>query len=301
MDLRSIKTFRTIVKHKSFQKAAEELAYAQSTITMQMKKLEQELGVLLIERGKNFQLTEAGRLLNAKGEVLLKDYDILQELMADFIHGESGDIRIGVMEPTASYRMPHVLTPFYEKFPKVNVNIQIQSSRALVEMVKKGEIDLAICTAPDEISTLHFSPLFTEDVALLMQNSHPLANRESVRLEDIEDEMILITTAICPFRRNLEKQMIDKGLKPKYRMEISNMLALKHYVELGYGLAAVPIIAASPPPPGTVLKPLQDFQKELTVGLMRNEEKSYTGNAMTYLIDLFYKELKHQDESLQKK
>lgn len=294
MDLRSIKTFRTIVKHKSFHKAAEELAYAQSTITMQMKKLEQELGVLLIERGKNFQLTEAGRLLHTKGEVLLKDYEVLQSLMADFIQGESGDIRIGVMEPSASYRMPSALATFYEKFPKVNLNIQIQSSKTLVEMVKKDEIDLAICTAPDEISTLHFSPLFTEDVALLMQSSHPLANHESVSLKEIEDEMILITTAVCPFRRNLEKQMIDKGLKPKYRMEISNMLALKHYVELGYGLAAVPLIAATPPPPGTTLKPIKDFDKELTVGLMRNEEKSYSGNAMTYLIELFYNELKQK-------
>ncbi|WP_353625870.1 LysR family transcriptional regulator [Bacillus sp. JCM 19041] len=254
MDLRSIKTFQTIVKHRSFQKAAEELSYAQSTITMQIKKLEKEFGATLIERGKPFQLTEAGRLLLVHGELLLKDYDVLQDVMGALINGESGHIRIGAMEPAASFRLPDLIASFYKKYPRVNVSIHIESSRKLIEMVQEGQVDLAIGTAPDTLSAVHFLPLFEEPIAILIPTIHALSKEEEVNLSQLEDEQILITTAACPFRRNLEKQMIDQGLRPSYRMEISNMLALKHYVQAGYGIAAVPIIAAAPPPEGTVLK-----------------------------------------------
>lgn len=286
MDLRNIKAFQTVVKHGSFQKAAEELSYAQSTITMQIKKLEKELGAVLIERGKPFQLTEAGRLLLSRGELLIKDYELLQEVMSDLISGQAGHIRIGAMEPTASFRLPQALSPFYQEFPRVNVSVQIESSKKLIEMVQHDELDLAVCTAPDMLSTVHFLPLFTENIMILMHESHPLSAKPEVSLQQLENELILITTAACPFRRNLEKQMIDQGLRPSYRMEISNMLALKHYVQSGYGIAAVPAISATPPPEGTVLKAISGFERDLAIGLLRHDEKSYGGSALGHLVEV---------------
>src|SRR5699024_9164573 len=99
MDLRTIKTFKMIEKHGSFQKAAADLKYAQSTITTHIKKLESDLGTVLLDRGNNLQLTEAGRLLSEKGELLLKTYEHLQNSMKDLVQGEVATLRIGVMEP----------------------------------------------------------------------------------------------------------------------------------------------------------------------------------------------------------
>ena len=183
MDLKTIKTFKTIVKLGSFQRAAEELNYAQSTVTMHIKSLEAELNVILLERGKKLQLTEAGRLLNEKGDLLLKGFNSLQNAMADLVHGESGFIRLGVMEPTASFRIPAILAPFIKKFPKIQLSIQIHSSKALMEMVRKDEVDLALCTAPEMSIGTMFQPLFQEEVGLLVPESHPLAEKEYVRLK----------------------------------------------------------------------------------------------------------------------
>lgn len=124
MDLRTIKTFKTVVKYGSFQRAAEELNYAQSTVTTHIKNLEDELGVTLLKRGKTLQLTEAGRLLSEKGEFLLKGFENLQSSLQELVQGESGIIRIGVMEPTASYRLPPLLASFRKNIQKFNLTFK---------------------------------------------------------------------------------------------------------------------------------------------------------------------------------
>lgn len=291
MDLKTIKTFKTIVRLGSFQRAAEELNYAQSTVTMHIKSLEAELDVILLERGKKLQLTEAGRLLNEKSDLLLKGFNSLQNAMADLLNGESGLIRLGVMEPTASYRIPSILAPFIEKYPKVQLSIQIHSNKALIDMVKKEEIDLALCTASEMSLDTIFHPLFQEKVVLLVPKSHRLAKKEYVDLKDLQDEELLTTSSICPFRRNFETQAIEVGIHPRYGLEVSNMLGLKYYVQENFGIAVVPLVAVTPPPPGTVIKQIIDFEKGLMVGLMRKIESFHNGSAMEYLIEVIRQRL----------
>jgi LysR family transcriptional regulator, regulator of the ytmI operon len=296
MDLRTIKTFKTVVKYGSFQRAAEELNYAQSTITTHIKNLEAELGVTLLKRGKTLQLTEAGRLLSEKGEFLLKGFENLQSLLKELVQGESGIIRIGVMEPTASYRLPPLLASFRKKYPKIQLNIQIHSSKSLVDMVMNDEVDLAICTAPEMATNTVFDPLFSEEVVLLVPVEHHLSQKEIIYLEDLKNEQLLMTSSSCPFRNNLEKKMIELGINPVYGIEISNMLALKHYVRSALGIAVVPRITVKNPPKGTVIKPIADFHKGLTVGILRNSERFYNNKSIERLIEILYMNLASDHE-----
>lgn len=98
MDLKTLKTFQMIVKYGSFVRAAEEMNYVQSTVTMQIQKLESDLGVQLIERGKKIQLTEAGRLFHDQSLQIVKSMEQLQTNLSDLKLGEAGNIRIGVTE-----------------------------------------------------------------------------------------------------------------------------------------------------------------------------------------------------------
>ncbi len=95
MDLKTLKTFQLIVSLGSFNRAAEELNYAQSTVTMQIQKLESDLGVQLIERGKGLQLTIAGRLFHERSLQIVKDLERLQSRISDLLLGEAGHIRLG--------------------------------------------------------------------------------------------------------------------------------------------------------------------------------------------------------------
>jgi len=296
VDLRTIKTFKAVVKYRSFQRAAEELNYAQSTVTTHIKNLEAELGVTLIKRGKNLQLTEAGRLLSEKGEFLLKGFKNLQSSLEEIVQGEAGIIRIGVMEPTASYRLPPLLAYFRKKYPKIQLNIQIHSSKSLVDMIRKDEIDIAICTAPEMATDTIFDPLFSEEVVLLVPIEHHLSQKEIICLKDLKNEQLLMTSSSCPFRNNLEKKMIESGINPLYGIEISNMLALKHYVQSALGIAVVPRITVKAPPKGTVIKPIVDFNKGLTVGILRNSERFYNSKSIERLIEILYTNLVNNDE-----
>lgn len=295
MDIRTIRTFQTIVRLGSFQRAAEELQYGQSTVTMHVQKLESDLGVKLLERGKKLQLTEAGRLFNQKADLLLKDYDYLHATMTELIQGEAGLIRLGAMEPTASYRLPGIIGPFLKQHPKVQVSIQINNTSVLSQMLNDGLIDLAICSAPETGLGQTFEPLFSERLGLLVPETHALSTKQPIYLRDLQDEVLLMTTAVCPYRKKLENSLLEKNASPYMGMEIGSMAALKYYVQANFGVAVVPVITASPAPVGTVLRPIHDLDSGLVTGLLFKQGGSFISSAADKLIDVLRKGLQRSD------
>ena len=268
MDLKTLKTFQLIVAHGSFNRAAEELNYAQSTVTMQIQKLESDLGIQLIERGKKLQLTEAGRLFHEQSLHIVKDFERLQSRLSDLQLGEAGHIRLGVTEPSASYRLPALLASFLSLFPKIRLSVDIASTADLCERLLQGEIDIALCSAPDVGAELYFEPLYREDFVLLMPEQHPLARQTVIVPEDIRGHRLLITSASCPYRRKLEITLQESGGSPLDTMEISSMSALKYYVESGLGIALVPRIVLDPLPAGTIMRPLQGSDLGMVCGIL---------------------------------
>lgn len=269
MDIRTLHTFCTVVKHQNFHKAAEELAYAQSTVSMQIKKLEEDLGVCLLQRGRQgFQLTEAGLYLYEHAEQMVQELEQLREGIQHIRSGEAGYIRLGTIEPFASYYLPGILKPYIDQYPKVHLSLQIHSNHTLGHLIRQGEMDVAICSLPDDLSGLYYERLFVEKLALLLPEDHHLASEETITLPMLTHEQLLTTSPDCPFRRILDQAMASRGLVPRYRMEVSHMLAVKHFVAAGYGIAAVPIGSAWPLPPRCVLRQLHEPQLEIEIYLI---------------------------------
>lgn len=268
MDLKTLKTFHLIVQYGSFNRAAQEMNYAQSTVTMQIQKLESELGVKLIERGKEISLTEAGRLFHEQSLQITKNMEYLQTSLSNLKSGNSGHIRIGVTEPTASYRLPGFLRNFMAEHPNVRISVEISNTPTLKERVLQGEIDFALSTAPDLGSELHFEPLFQEEFALLMPENHPLAQKEVIVPEEFRGHRLLITSATCPYRRKLEMVLQESGNLMLDTMEIGSMTALKHYVENGLGIALVPKIMIEPEISGTTARMVSGSLISMTFGIL---------------------------------
>ncbi|WP_238651904.1 LysR family transcriptional regulator [Paenibacillus piscarius] len=268
MDLKTLKTFHLIVQYGSFNRAAQEMNYAQSTVTMQMQKLESELGVKLIERGKEISLTEAGRLFHEQSLQITKHMEYLQTSLSNLKSGDSGHIRIGVTEPTASYRLPGVLRNFMTGHPNVRISVEISNTPTLKERVLQGEIDFALSTAPDLGSELHFEPLFQEEFAVLMPENHPLARKEVIAPQEFQGYRLLITSATCPYRRKLEMVLQESGNLMLDTMEIGSMTALKHYVENGLGIALVPKIMIEPEVSGTTVRMVSGSLISMTFGIL---------------------------------
>ncbi|MBB6693526.1 LysR family transcriptional regulator [Cohnella xylanilytica] len=294
MDFRTLKTFHTIVNTGNYHKAAEELQYVQSTITMQIQKLEADLGVKLLERGRKngIRLTDAGRLFYDKAAQLIKEYEGVKSALADWKHGDAGTVRLGVVEPAASYRLPLALTAFYRQYPKIDVSVQIGNTQALIGGLLKGELDLLLCTPPETGFGTIFEPLFAERVALLVPAGHRLASwKRPVRVADLRHERLLMTSAVCPYRNKLESALTDRGASPYHGIEITSTTALKHYVQAGYGVAVVPVVTVDPVPEGTVLKTVADLDADLVTGILKRADRTTLGAAGEKLMLALRREL----------
>ncbi|GAA3410989.1 LysR family transcriptional regulator [Paenibacillus hodogayensis] len=268
MDLKTLKTFQLIVKYGSFNRAAEEMNYAQSTVTMQIQKLESDLGIQLIERGKKIRLTEAGRMFHEQSMQIVKNMEQLQANLSDLQLGEAGNIRIGVTEPTASYRLPVILKKFISDYPKIHVSIEFANTPVLCERLLMGELDFALCSAPDLGSELYFEPLFKEEFVVLIPENHPLAEKPVIVPADFQGHRLLITSATCPYRRKLEMVMQELGNSSLDTMEIGSMTALKYYVESGLGIALVPKVVLNPLPEGTTVRNICGNRIDMTFGIL---------------------------------
>lgn len=296
MDLKTLKTFQTIAACGSFHRAAERLNYAQSTVTMQIQRLEAELGAALIERGKKIRLTEAGRLLHEQSVSLVRNLEQLHGRIADLQDGGAGHIRLGVTEPSASARMPQLLARFLGEYPKIRVTIDIGSTAVLSGKLLNGELDLALCSAPEIGTELYFEPLFTERFVLLVPADHPLAERASVDTESIREYRLLITAADCPYRRKLELALQESGRTPFDTMEIGSMSALPHYVQCGFGIALVPESSLTiSVPAGTVARRLAGRPVDMLGGLLVRTSETALAPACTKLYRFLEQELRETD------
>lgn len=268
MDLKTLKTFQSIAKYGSFMRAAEEMNYAQSTVTMQMQKLESDIGVQLIERGRKIRLTEAGKLFYEQSLHIARNMEQLQASLSDLQSGEAGSIRLGVTEPTASYRLPGILADFMSQHPKVRISVVFANTPALSAKLLEGEIDLALCSAPDLGSELYFEPLFQEKFTVLVPEHHPLAHKSVIAPDDLRGHRLLVTSATCPYRRKLEMLWQHSSNVPIDIMEIGSMTALKYYVASGLGIALVPKIVLSPVPIGTAMRTMSGMPVDMTFGIL---------------------------------
>ncbi|MEK4006021.1 LysR family transcriptional regulator [Paenibacillus sp. FSL H3-0333] len=272
MDFKTLKTFQLIVKYGSFARAAREMNYVQSTVTMQIQKLELDLGVQLIERGhgKEFRLTEAGRLFHDQSMQIVKSMEQIQNSLSNLQLGETGHIRIGVTEPTGSYRLPGILKEFMPMYPNIRISLEYANTSALAERVLSGDLDFSLCSTPDVGigNDLYFDPLFQEEFVALVPEDHPLALKEILAPEDIQGYRLLITAATCPYRRRLEMVMQETGNQALDTMEIGSMTALKFFVEKGLGIALIPKIIAEPAVAGTTIRLLSGNLIYMTFGIL---------------------------------
>ncbi|APB83600.1 LysR family transcriptional regulator [Bacillus amyloliquefaciens] len=284
MELRTIKTFHTIVQSGSFYKAAEILNYSQPTISMRIKQLEQDVGAQLFERGKKLKLTRAGRLFHERAGQLLAQYEVLDHTLADIRQGQAGLIQIGISEPTASLIFPAVLRGFLNDYPDMSVNVSVDDANTCSRKLLEGAIDFAVCGEPELILENYFDPFFHDSLNVIVSNRHPLAAKASVNLEDLENECLIFTPANCPIRIQIE-QHLQRAIGSSYRkMELTSSMAHQYYVRENIGVSIFTATAHSEPIEGTKVIPIHNLTISPPVGLLTNQKEEHFDCATKDLI-----------------
>ncbi|MEJ8551478.1 LysR family transcriptional regulator [Bacillus velezensis] len=284
MELRTIKTFHTIVQSGSFYKAAEILNYSQPTISMRIKQLEQDVGAQLFERGKKLKLTRAGRLFHERAGQLLAQYEVLDHTLADIRQGQAGLIHIGISEPTASLIFPAVLRGFLDDYPDMSVNVSVDDANTCSRKLLEGAIDFAVCGEPELILENYFDPFFHDSLNVIVSDRHPLAAKASVNLEDLENECLIFTPANCPIRIQIE-QHLQRSIGSRYRkMELTSSMAHQYYVRENIGVSIFTATAHSEPIEGTKVIPIHNLTISPPVGLLTNQKEEHFDSATKDLI-----------------
>ncbi|KXG73929.1 LysR family transcriptional regulator [Thermotalea metallivorans] len=245
MELQQLKTFITIAKVSSFTKAAELLDYAQSSVSGQIRALEEEFEVRLFERlGRAVCLTEEGKRLLVYAEQLLK----LAEETKDSVTGSTqprGTLIIGAPESLSVFRLPELLKEYRSRFPNVKLVLKLGSCRDILSWLKKSIIDIAfLMDTPLDVPSLVSKCLCQEQIVLIAGNDHFMTNKNTIELKDLEGEdLILVEEDGCCYRMIFESLMAEAGVYPSSIQEFGSVEMIKKCVISGLGVSILPLIS----------------------------------------------------------
>lgn len=243
MDLTYLRTFREVAKRQSFTRAAEELGYAQSSVTMQIQKIEKEYGVTLIERhGRQLRLTPPGEELLKLFVEIIDLYDRSKETVAQQI---GGTLTIGTIDSLAAFYLPPFLQQLRTRFPGLNIHLQTDKEANLLAKLKEGEVDIGLMLDRNTAdSFLHRTIIREEPLVLIAPANHPLAKLERITMQDLNNYEFIVSEESCIYRSLFENLLKDNGIIFRIGFELSNLEAIKRCVMNGLGIALLPKIVA---------------------------------------------------------
>ncbi|MFF5534042.1 LysR family transcriptional regulator [Streptomyces cinerochromogenes] len=244
MEIRHLVTFRKVAALLSFTRAAEELSYAQSSVTSQIRALETSLGAELFDRlGGRIRLTPAGEKLLEYAEQIL---ELVEAARADVAGGDgpSGTLVIGTMESITSYRMPPLLEFFHHRYPKVQLSLRPSLCADTRHALRQGTFDIGFLLEQEmRHPGLESVVLAEEPLVLVAAPGHPLARRSELSRADLRSVSVLATEAGCAYRDLFEAELRDVASAPF--LEFGTIEAIKKGVASGLGISLLPTVTVA--------------------------------------------------------
>ncbi|SFQ45536.1 DNA-binding transcriptional regulator, LysR family [Lachnospiraceae bacterium XBB1006] len=212
MEIREIRTFLKAAQTGSFVKAAQGLGYSQAAVTIQIKHLEEELGTVLFDRiGKQTQLTESGRIFEVRARRILQEIEEAKVEVGD-LSTVQGELRIGTIESIGAVLMPDLISRLHAEHPEVKVEIELDSPPNLLEQLSRNQLDI-VYLMDKRVMDMNFVKVMEkqEEVVAVMNTAHPLAGEESLDINTILEQPIILTERNASYREALERYLLERG------------------------------------------------------------------------------------------
>jgi len=241
MDIKQLQTFLTASDTLSFTQTAQLLDYAQSTITAQIKSLEEELGVVLFERlGKRITLTEEGKRLQQYAQKMLDlDMEMKKAMLNEH---EQAVLKIGAQESQCVYRLPSILQQFQKSHPQVKIIFKpVHTTEIAKDLLQSGHLDVAFITdIYRETPMLHRERLLQEQLVFVTAPTDDNFGKVVFSSQQLINETLLLTESGCSYRNQLEIQLQQEGALPYQMIEFASIEAIKQCVMAGLGISFLP-------------------------------------------------------------
>jgi LysR family transcriptional regulator, transcription activator of glutamate synthase operon len=272
MELRQLQYFVKVARKQHVTQAAQELHVAQSAVSRQIRLLEDELGVqLFVQKGRNLQLTSAGKLFLDRVEEILTGLERAVNEIHEFLDPEAGEIRIGFPHSIVLNILPSVVAAFRKDHPNVKFRLRQGTYNSLIRDITKGEIDLAfISPFPESHDYVTGEILLTEELFAILPPDHILADYNTIRLDQLKEEAFVMFSEEYSLRAIVMKACLKAGFVPRIEFEGEETDTIRGLVAAGMGVSLLPDMALSEismlnPAKVRVIEP----QVTRTVGLIR--------------------------------
>ena len=248
MNLRDLKYLVALADHKHFGRAAAACYVSQPTLSTQIKKLEDELGVPLVERApRKVMLTPAGRDAAERARRIVAEVEQMKEAARRSQDPEAGTVRLGMFPTLGPYLLPHVVPRIRARFPHLELLLVEEKSDVLLSRLREGKLDAGLLALPVADEQLHTEFLFEEPFVLAVPESHPLAQRGSLTLAELShQQLLLLEDGHC-----LREQALDvcrlSGANEKSEFRATSLETLRQMVAADVGITLLPTLAVKPP------------------------------------------------------
>ncbi|WP_200911301.1 LysR substrate-binding domain-containing protein [Pseudoalteromonas sp. P1-7a] len=246
MNLKDLEYVKAIAHHKHFRKAADACFVSQPTLSGQVKKLEQELGVVLFDRStKQVTLTAQGERLLTQINVILEQTEILKELAATSNGPLQGKLRIGIIPTIAPYLLSALLTSMKAAFSDSHFSFIEMQTATMLEALDNGELDFAILADVPELKNYHTVNVYKEDFVVAVSTDNPLSNREKVALSDLQScNLLMLSDGHC-FKDQAQKFCFSAGVDVSNQYQGNSLETLLALVAINDGVTFVPRLACT--------------------------------------------------------
>lgn len=251
MNLRDLRYLVAVADHLHFGRAAEACFVTQPTLSTQLKKLERELGVVLVERNpRQVMLTPTGELVVERARSMLAEAEDIRAIARRAQDPEAGTLRLGIFPTLAPYLLPHVVHPVHDRFPNVELLLVEEKTDVILHRLRHGELDAAVLALPVADEGFVVEPLFTEDFLLAVPASDPMAAHEGpIDLSVLATlDLLLLEEGHCLRDQALEVCRLS-GAAERRGFRASSLETLRQMVGAGVGSTLLPELAVQPPVP----------------------------------------------------
>lgn len=255
MTLTELKYIVAVARERHFGRAAEACHVSQPTLSVAVKKLEEELDVKLFERGASeVSTTPLGAQIVRQAQQVIEQAAAIREIAKTGKDPVTGPLRLGVIYTVGPYLLPDLVRQAIERVPQMPLVLQENFTVRLLEMLRTGELDCAILAEPFPDTGLAVAPLYDEPFLAAVPRKHPIAARPSISAEELKNEtMLLLGTGHC-FRDHVLEVCPEyarfatgaEGIRKSF--EGSSLETIKHMVASGMGITVVPRLSVPADP-----------------------------------------------------
>lgn len=244
MNLQQLRTFRVVAQQRSYSRAAQQLYLSQPGVSLQVRALEQSIGMPLFERsGRQLRLTEAGVALLDYAERILSLVDESQQALEELGNARRGIVRVAASTTAGIYIVPRALGGFHRQNPGVRLTLDVVNRFTVAERLLRDEVDVAVMGLIEDAHDLQVEPFLPNELVVIASPHHPLAQRKRIAVSELVNDTMLLRERGSGTRTDIERMFAQGKLVMRQGMELRSSGAIKQAVAADLGIAIIPLHA----------------------------------------------------------